>query len=129
MFITFLSHTTPFPTNFPRFPGLLDENLRRALCKNEGWANFNDGDCDAVLESDFGVSFTSVAADALGGLASVVCEYWFFGVFGVREDCEVVDCGLEVDENFELILDIHEFRLPGELDWPDLGSLELFAGC
>ena len=49
-------------------------------------------------------------------------------MFEVRDGCEPVEVKLEVDENFELMLEIHEFRLPGEPEKPDLESLELFAG-
>lgn len=102
--------------------------MRSALCKNEGWANFDDGDCDAGPESDFRESFASAETNAPEGLGSVVCKVWFFGMFEALGVCKAVGGRWEVDENFELILDIHEFRLPGEPTWPDLGSLELFAG-
>lgn len=53
-----------------------------------------------------------------------------FFVVGTATGTEPLDGGFEVDVNFELRLDIHEFRRPGELAWLALVSLGLFgAGC
>lgn len=81
-----------------------------------------------MLSSGFFISLAPGATAAPNGFGCSKCGLW--AVLAGREDAEDEDVklGLELEENFELMLDIHEFLRPGER--LGLESLEPFgAAC
>lgn len=68
-------------------------------------------------------SFVPGVNDAPNGLGCSATGLEAFLAAGATVGNEPLGEGLEVDENFELMLDIHELRRPGEAVTFDLVSL------
>lgn len=120
-FIVFRGQTAPVPAAFPRLVLLLEESRRKALERKPGFLGDADGG-----EADTSVFLISLAPEF--GPKGFGCSV--FGFLVVFELLFVSGSGLgdlafELDEeNLELKLVIHEFRLP---IGPGLESLEPLA--
>lgn len=110
-----------------RVAPLLDDNLLKALDRKEGWLDLGGVvDGSALAGSDFFPSFepgvtaapkgSGFSNDGLGFVFAVCGDEGVAGVEGV----------LELEENLELIVDIHELRRPGEAGRLPLGSFVPF---
>ena len=109
----------------------LEESLRSAVCKKVcPVLGLVDGAGDGV--SDFLISFEPEVTAAPNGFVKSGCglgggDLETGGALGA--ELAAVGDGFELEENFELILDIHEFRLPaGAILW-SLGFLGAIAPC
>lgn len=110
---------------------LLDDSLLKALDKNDGWPLFGGVvDGDGFVESDFFMSLEPGVTAAPKGFGLSKCGLGT--VFAVEGDAGEAGAEelLELEENLELILDIHEFRRPGEFEGPAFESfVALGGGC
>ncbi len=118
--MVFLAQIPPVPEAFPIVLLLLDESLLSALCMNV-LPDFGLEDGFAGELSAFLVGVTAAPKGFARGSGAGLGGGDF--VEGGDAFPETVGCGFELEENLELMLDIHEFRLPGG---GILGSLGLF---
>lgn len=109
MFIVFLGQTPPVPDAFPIVLPLLEDSLLSALCMNVwpvlGLEDAIDGGVSAFLEG------VTVAPNGFPWESGAGLDGGDFEGDDVIP--KAAGCGFEPEENFELMLDIHEFRLPG----------------
>lgn len=124
MFIVFLSTTPPLLATFPRLPTPLDDNLRSALWRKDGWLDLLCCEFWTAVISCFlaslapGVNAAPKGFDCSRGPIAVlatdaVAGRWLGGgEFGV-------------EENFELKFDIHELRRLEEAGGLNLASFEI----
>ena len=112
MFIVFLAQAPPLPAAFPiLLPPLEDSRLSapNRVCPDLGVGDWVDGDAAGFL-----ASFALGVVVVLKGFVNSVCGLCEAFVRGGDSGPGLVGVdGFETDENFELKLDIHEFRLPG----------------
>ena len=109
----------------------LDDSRRNALDRKEGWPDL--GDCwgwDAE-SSDFLTSLTPWGTAAAKGFGDsnpgLIGGFVSWGETGRAETGRpATGGGLGALENLELMLEIHEFRLPGEVRGAGLISLTFF---
>ena len=119
----------PLPPDLPMFAPLEDDNRRRAFCIKPGCPDLGDVDGGGEVEtSDFLMSLAPGPTAAPKGFGCSTDGLWvdLLGVFAAG--VELVDRGLELDENFELKLVIQELRLLKEPDKGVLGSFAVLVG-
>ncbi|KAL9000919.1 MAG: hypothetical protein Q9188_005575 [Gyalolechia gomerana] len=102
-----------------------DDSRRKAFCKKPGCPDLGEGGvCGGDETSCLLTSFALGATAAPKGFGCSADGLWAGLPPGFGAGIEPVDEGLALDENFELMLVIHELRLPRE---PMEGDLESFA--